>query len=224
VSNVSIVLLTYNRLKYAGITLRSALDYIKTTHPLYVHIASDGDSDEYIDYLQDIAGGYAHVKGVSSTNSQRGGYGKNFNLMTQSVHQHSKYVLPLEDDWKLTRPLDIDPLIDVLDLDAGIECIRLGYLGYTQELRGHVERLNNQMFLILDPYSDEPHVFSGHPRLETRDYEKRVGLWPEGLLPGETEFFVATEIFESRRKVAWPMDLVQPRGDLFVHVGTDRSY
>jgi hypothetical protein len=76
---------------------------------------------------------------------------------------------------------------------------------------------------LLDGDSPEPHVFAGHPRLETVGYQRRVGEWPEGLLPGETEFSVAHYQW-ARMGVVWPMDLVKPSGDLFCHIGTIRSY
>lgn len=218
---VCIALLTYNRVKYAEIALHSTLSNISTTHPLQIHIASDGDSDEYLQKLLKIINHYDLPTTVS--NSQRGGYGKNFNLMTQVVHRHSKYVLPLEDDWELIQKLDLDPLIGVLNAAPTIECIRLGYLGFTQRLCGCIEEWCDQKFLVFDPYSSEPHVFAGHPRLETTKFQKRIGPWPENLAPGDTEFAVACS-FEARKKVAWPLNLVSTYGDMFVHIGTERSY
>lgn len=220
-SHIAIVLLTYNRFDYAKATLESVLKHIQTVGDLSVHIASDGDDDEYMTALQALTHKW-DVTNLTTSNSMRGGYGANWNLATQVVHSYASHVLPLEDDWVLTHDLYADQLVEALDaLDAG--CMRLGYLGYTQPLRGEFASVNGTHYLRLDAASPEPHVFAGHPRLETVAWERSVGPWPEGLQPGETEFAVA-HIAESRHGVIWPVELIRPQGDCFVHIGTDRSW
>lgn len=221
-SNVVILLLTYNRLEYAKRTLRSALGLIKTLNELYVHIASDGDTDEYLAELQSEAVMGGPCIELEISNSQRAGYGANYNLATQTVHQYADYVLVLEDDWELTRELDLDLFIGALD-ELGAGCVRLGYLGYTQPLRAEFASSHGRHWLRLDPASPEPHVFAGHPRVETVTYQRAVGPWPEGLEPGQTEFAVA-HIAESRQGVIWPVQEIKPYGDMFVHIGQQRSW
>lgn len=219
--NVCVLLLTYDRLEYAKRTLRSALDNIHYSGKLSVHIADDGSSQEYRDVLYAIADEYDHVQGVTITNAERGGYGKNYNMATQVVHAFADIVLPLEDDWELTRPLDLDPLVLAL-ADSRIGCIRMGYIGYTQELRGKFVYCADipMQFLLLDAESTEPHVWSGHPRLETREWQRGVGLWVEDAPnPGATEFAVVHRP-QARQGVVWPVDLIYARGDLFAHIGT----
>lgn len=218
--NLTVCLLTYNRLDYAEATLRTTLDNIRFSGDLSVHIADDGTSDEYRQKLYDLAGGYTQVKGVSISNSERGGYGKNYNLAMQQVHLWADYILPLEDDWILVQRLDIDRFIPALD-NVNIGCLRLGYLGFTQELRGKVYYKEFEHYLLIDPNTPEPHVFAGHPRLETKEWEKAVGPWPEGLRPGVTEFQVA-HVRAARERVAWPMS-VRPSGDMFQHIGAVRT-
>lgn len=219
-NHVVIMLLTYNRLAYAQTTLDSTLMYVRTKEPLSVHIASDGDSDSYLAVLKAIAGAYDRE--VTTSNSQRGGYGANYNMATQVVHSRATHVLVLEDDWELQRELDLDLYIGVLEeLSAG--CIRMGYLGYTQPLRAEFAASHGRHWLRLDPASPEPHVFAGHPRLETVAWQRQVGPWPEGLEPGQTEFAVA-HIAEARYGVIWPVQEVKPYGDLFHHIGAERSW
>lgn len=220
-NHVVIMLLTYARLDYAAATLSSALRHVKTTDLLSLHIASDGDDDPYMTVLQNIANDFDLVS-ITTSNSERSGYGANYNLGTQVVHSFASHVLVLEDDWELTRDLDLDIVIGALDeLNAG--CCRLGYIGFTQPLRGEFAHAVGRHWLRLDPSSAEPHVFAGHPRLETVAWERSVGPWPEGLQPGETEFAVA-HIAESRYGVLWPIQEVNVRGDLFVHIGARRSW
>jgi len=216
--NVCIILLTYERLEYAKRTLKLALDGIAYSGRLSVHIADDGSGPGYIDELVQLAGCYPHLTGISTTNAERGGYGKSYNMATMVVHHDNPVLLPLEDDWELLRPLNLDPLIETLGAGAGIGCIRLGYLGFTQDLRGRFVHAGGGTYLLLDEDSPEPHVFSGHPRLETRAWAREVGPWPEGLGAGATEFAVCHRP-QARRGIAWPTDLVLTSGNLFGHFG-----
>lgn len=214
-----VMLLTYNRLQYAEPTLRALLDNILWGGELRVHIADDGSPAGYAETLRAIAGGYEIVGSTGVSNSEHRGYGANYNLATQSVHAWADYVLPLEDDWVLTQELNVDQLVRNF-IDTRIGCIRLGYLGFTQGLHGEIIRVpRGNTLLVLDPQSPEPHVFAGHPRIETVAWERRAGPWPEGLDPNMTEFQAARDI---RRGIAWPMHL-NPDGGLFEHIGTLRA-
>jgi hypothetical protein len=223
-AKVYLVLLTYAgsadspRAEYAHITLENALENIVTSHDLIVHIADDGSDPKHIKALTKIAKDSKFD--VSHTNANRGGYGASFNLATQYCHYTGDYFIMLEDDWKLVNTLDLDPLIEALD--AGLGCIRLGYLGWTNPLHGTIKKYANQSFLEFDPNSEETHVWSGHPRIETVAYQRRVGPWPEGIGPGETEFAVANRS-EARIGVAWPLDASinasQQYANMFAHIG-----
>lgn len=217
---ITICLLTYNRLLYARRTLESALNHIKYDGNLAWHIADDGSPAGYVDELATMFIG-KHITNFTCSNSERGGYGANYNLAMQTIHPWSEFVLPLEDDWELLRDLDLGKLSsDLLVLGGG--CVRLGYIGFTQSLHGKFKAAPNGMYLRLDRDSDEPHVFAGHPRLETTEWSRLVGPWTEGLGAGATEFEVAHRS-AARERVFWPLDLVHPRGDLFAHIGTERA-
>lgn len=217
-----LLLLTFDRFEYAERTLRSTLDRLHYSGPLSVHVADDGSPGDYRERLIEIAGGYAGVQGVSVSNSERRGYGANYNLALQVVHSFADVVLPLEDDWELQRPLDLDELVRVFAEADWPGCVRLGYLGFTQPLHGTVVSLAGRLYLHLTPESPEPHVWAGHPRLETRRYQRDVGPWTEGLDPGTTEFEVAHRP-AARQGVLWPLDLCLPASQhgmsLFAHIG-----
>lgn len=220
---IAVVLLTYNRLEYAKRTLKSLLaNLVSDEHEIKWIIASDGDTPEYVAELHDVLCMKVGHDHIVHTNSERGGYGKNFNLAMQSAHE-AEWIMPIEDDWLLERPFIPDRLITSMQA-LGIGCARLGYVGYTQELRGHLAYdAHSGHWLVFDPNSSEPHVFAGHPRIEHVAWAREVGPWPEGILPGATEFEVAHRP-AARRRVAWPLDVVKPEGDLFAHIGTERSY
>lgn len=213
-----IMLLTYAeslespRASYAYSTLTSALTYIHTSEEVAVHIADDGSPQEYRDFLRETAGGYSWVAAIGESNAERRGYGASYNLATQHIHPGTDYVLVLEDDWILNDRLYLDGHMRALDTGV-FGCIRLGYLGTTQTLIGHVRHVADESYWMLHPDSPEPHVFAGHPRLETVAWQRQAGPWPEGLNPGETEFAVAQRV---RNGIVYPVYNAQP----FHHIGT----
>lgn len=224
---IAVVFLTYNREDYAVPVLHSLAEHLRSSEPIHIHIADDGSPQSYRDNLLSIAH-YRWGDNVSITNSERRGYGANFNTATQHTHQVADVILPCEDDWLLTRPLDLDPLAAAVRTNPLTQCIRLGYLGFTQEVRGKlicagIKSDGSDVYLAFDPDSPERHIMAGHPRLESVAWEKEVGPWPEGLDPNRTEWEVCA-IPAARHGVAWPMWLLTSGGtDLFIHVGTERA-
>lgn len=207
------------RAQAAESTLRAFLDHVRYSGHLSVHIADDGSPAAHRERLHAIAGGYEQVHGVGVTNAERGGYGKSYNLATQAVHNYAEIVVPSEDDWRLTRDLDLDPLVRTLIEVDEIRCIRLGYIGWTQPLWGNIVSTPAGTMLLFAPESRERHVFAGHVRIETRDFERDIGPWPEGIQAGATEFEVSGR-WVSRSGVAWPLDYgpaSQRANSLFVH-------
>lgn len=220
---IAIALYTFDRMENAEPTLRAALEHVKYDSPFHVHIADDGSSEDYRTVLRNIAAGYPNVRNVTVTDAQRGGYGRSYNLASQAIHDHNYAVISLEDDWLLSRDLELAPLVQTLALpQLGLGCIRLGYLSQTAEMHGEVFDSPAGKMLRLEASSAEHHIFAGHARLETVSFRQFLGEWPEGLRAGETEFEVCKRP-ESRIGIAWPLDVVMPKGDLFLHTG-ERSY
>lgn len=216
-TTIGVMLLTYERLDYALETLDHVHRNLTYDGPMRLHISDDGSSQEYRDCLAAAAQG-GRWEAVTISNAERRGYGASYNLGTLALHTDCEIILPLEDDWRLERELDLTPM--VRGLLAGVfSSVRMGYLGWTQDLRGTFMRWEGDAYVLLDPESPEPHVASGHPRLETREYERRVGLWTEGLPGGATEWDWCRRI-EARQGVAWPVDLIKTTGNLWGHFGT----
>lgn len=217
-TRITAVLLTYNRYDYAEHTLKCFLERIHYSGELALHIADDGSPGDYVDRLRYCAGCYSKLVGVSHSITDRRGYGGNYNVATQVVHPISDYVMPIEDDWELTRNLDLDPFVaDLESTDYG--CIRMAYVGWTQDLLAKFVGINGRMYLNLLPESKELHVFSGHPRLEKVSWQRRLGVWPENAKPGDTEIAVCFRK-ESREGVLWP---IWQCPNIFEHIGTLQS-
>jgi len=221
---IAIVLLTCDRPKerteYAFKTLEALTNLSASDDEFWMHIADDGSDPAF---REEIVARAREQYGdrTSVSNSGGRGYGGNYNLALQDAHRVADLVLPLEDDWELVRPFDLAPIAAALRADA-FRCCRLGYIGFTAELRGTVVWHENLHWLAFDPSSPERHVFAGGPRLETVSFERDIGIWPENLQQGKTEMEVASRA-EARAGVVWPMDLVKPSGDLFVHIGAAKA-
>jgi hypothetical protein len=239
--SVCVTIYTCNRVEYAIKTISALGKHLRTKYPLSVHVADDystpdlayANASDVGRIMQAIKASFKSNPPVSWTFGERSGYGGNYNRATQMTHNIADIHIPIEEDWQLLRALNIDPLIDVLDnCNSGhvgeyIGCIRLGNLGSTQELRGSIKHSGTQTLLVLDPRSPEPHVFAGHPRIETRDFQKAVGPWPENIEAGATEFTVAHR-YEARTGVAWPLSILRSGsefngGDLFAHIGSEKA-
>lgn len=224
----AIVLLTAGttpeRTQYAVHTLTSVIERLESNDSeLLWHIGDDGSAREHIDAIFEVLD--KHEIDISTSNSGHIGYGANYNLAMKTVHElGATYILPLEDDWELTRQFNIDPILCTLR-DGIFDSVRMGYIGYTQPLHCTFKYHNDQHYLLLRDDSEEPHVFSGHPRLETIEYQKRVGPWPENMTPGETEWCIATTYPEARKRVGYPLWASNSVKDgLFAHIGTVKSY
>lgn len=217
---IAIVLFTCarpaERGEYAFRALRS-LNNLKADEEIWMHISDDGSEqgfrDEIMAEAREMFG-----SNTSVTNSESTGYGGSYNKASQVVHGIADVLLPLEDDWEVMREFDLSPFAAVLR-EGTFNCIRMGYIGYTDTLRGAFEFHHGYHYLRLDSTSPEKHVFTGGPRLETCEFERRVGPWPLNMNAGATELEVCGRP-EAREGVAWPIGLILPRGDVFVHIGT----
>ena len=218
---LAVMLLTYKRTDCALRTVEALLDGWEGEPP-HFHIADDGSAPGHVEAIQDaIQSRHGAVRALTISDSRRRGYGANYNAGTGVVHFDNDLVLPLEDDWELQRPFNVEywtsPFLVPAEV-ASVQCVRLGYLGWTGQFIGRSLEAGRVKGWLLDPDSPEHHVFSGHPRLETVAFERRLGLWPEGLAAGATEFDVCYRR-ESREGVLWPMEL--DGRPLFAHIGTE---
>jgi glycosyltransferase involved in cell wall biosynthesis len=222
---LGIMLLTYNRMQYAKATIEHLFEWAAFGDlEVRVHIGDDGSPDGYLDELLLHAKDTAlrrglNIAGWSISNADRAGYGASYNLSTQALHEKADFILVLEDDWQLMRPLDLADWCATLAEHRSVKAVRFGYLGFTSQLGGSITRLGDKVVLLLDPLSTETHVNAGHPRLETVAYQRNVGPWAEGLSAGDTEIEWCNRL-EARIGVAYPLwDVIGP----FCHIGTVKA-
>jgi uncharacterized cupredoxin-like copper-binding protein len=194
-----------------------ALENIRCSDHLSVHIADNGSSPDHVEALLRIAK-KAGVERITTSIAEGGGYGRNYNVATQVIHESSDILLMLEDDWELMHPFDLSQHIQTLEMVEG--CIRLGHLSITQGIVAELRNFGGSLYWHLLPNSPDQYVFTGHPRLETRAWEVAVGPWPEGLGAGAVELLVCGRP-AARTNVLWPVG--QASGEVFAHIGTEHA-
>jgi glycosyltransferase involved in cell wall biosynthesis len=112
------------------------------------------------------------------------GLGKNLNsLLQEAAQQGIDYVIQMDDDHWLVKPLDITPHVNKLMEDELAGCIRLMGIGghhYTATLSGSYWRINWN--------SAELYIASNRPHLKSISrFHEVYGPYPEGLKLGLTE-------------------------------------
>lgn len=219
-TTVCVVLYTHmqqaERFEYAQRTLAALMNLAWTGVELRLHVADDNSPPDRLEALVQQADDMLFAK-VTSSHAGGSGYGGSHNLATQVTHLAAEVLLPLEDDWELSRPLDLGPYVAMLtEPDAIARAVRMGYLGWTQDLRGSIRKAAGQNVILLDPDSPERHVAAGHPRLETREYQQAVGPWLERENAGAVEHDWCGRD-EARKGVVWPIGLAPT---LWAHIGT----
>lgn len=218
---VVVILQTFKRTDVALRTIRAAQQHLRYDD-LRWYVADDGSSREHVDAvlgaLHDTMPVGGHFIGY---HSERRGYGANANAAWSAAAAVSSLTLWLEDDWELTRDLDLTPYVEAL-ADPEIGMVRLGYLN--RGIAGSTVSATGRLYwrLYHEPVEGVELVFTGHPSLRHTRYRDAYGAYPEGLRPGDTELAYA---YQYRVKggpwIVWPVDY--PAWGAFAHIGTVKS-
>lgn len=177
---VAVMIVTYKRTELALRTIRGIqkhLDYPR----LAWHIADDGSSPEHVTALQEAIG-----VGCGFTNAERKGVGRSMNLGMDACLAKADHILWLEDDWELTTPFDLRPCVRLLEDDASIGMVRLGYV--SPGIKGELVSGAGRLWWKLGKGPTYTHV--GHAALRHRRFCEAYGHYQEGLAAGETELYM----------------------------------
>ncbi len=206
---VVIMLITYMRTDLAVRTVKGVKE--KLAYPnLGWHIADDGSTKEHIEALFEAIG-----QPVPVTNANRKGVGRSMNLGMRECLLRGSYILWLEDDWELVRPLELWPCVQLLGQVEDIGMVRLGYIspGLRGQLISHADRLWWKLEKTGFHY-----VFAGHASLRHAKFVAAYGNYREGLTPGETELYMCSQFNDTPGPtVALPCD--GGAWGYFAHIG-----
>lgn len=213
-SEVVVILQTYQRTDYALETVRAMIVNCRY-QPLSWYVCDDGSEPAHVDAILNAL----QDQRVIGYHSQRLGPGKSFNLAWRSAHRVSDITLWLEDDWALSRPLEISHYVQLLEERLDVGMVRLSNLpaGLASVSVGH----NDTHYLLLDWSS--PYCFSGHPSIRHRRAFEAWGPYPEGFSPGDTEVVYDDRVRERKGpRIIWPVEC--GGWGPFAHIGKVKSY
>ena len=198
--HLPILLLTYRRLSLSLRTIESTvrnLGYPKELISYYV--CDDGSPEEehaevlkcLTDLNQNILG--EHNKRVRAEGQEDTFYaGKSYNLGLGLCHQKSDFVLILENDWELEKPLDLVPHIRLLQEEEVVwnnqEKDVVGAVSFRILSAGadvHTIGWNGTMYLKY--LRTTQYAFSGNPYIRHARFTKRYGWFAEDRNPGNME-------------------------------------
>ena len=204
---LSVGVITYNRPSEIRETLTALFNNLHYSGPLTYIIADDCSPGSYLSDLEAwvIERGTSppgHDFRVLRTDSNVG-WGGNANNLIRFAARQSGLLYMTEDDYVLTRPLDLDVGVSVLLSEPHLGMLRYrSTAGVPMIYRQHEANIERYLpdyreheaftqaranWLELDPASDTLWLYSNGPHLKRYDFHEVYGLYPEGLKLGTTE-------------------------------------
>ena len=196
----TILVCTYNRLKLLEETLERLSSFIYYPPELLTWIICDDSSPD--GYAEKVAALPIVVElgaKVVSTD-KNGGWAKNVNNGLAQVTDD--YVYFTEDDYFATAPIRLDAMVALMETKPDIGLVRVrGIAGthivahlfeadikdYIPDWQDGVGLIGKIAYFQLDSGSPTPYVYSNGPHVKHRRFHEHYGVYPEGLLLGETE-------------------------------------
>lgn len=222
---LAIGMVTYKRTAEALKTIRSTIKNLNYPQELIGFYLADDGSDEkhHTTLLKELAKHDIRVIGEHNERfREESNYncGKGWNKGLGICHQYSEFVLWLEDDWNLERPLDLVPYVTLLRdrEDVGIVTFRILSVGAEVRTVGY----NGEIFL--DYQKTTQYAYSGNPYLRHGRFTRKYGWFAEDRSPGHIELDMDDRFRLSENGPAiWrPVNLSIWGG--WSHIGTEKTW
>lgn len=212
---VWVLITTYKRLDTAIKTIQGVKENFLWPN-LGFFLSDDGTGGDHIQRLRDEIGGtYA----IETYDSNRKGVGHGMNVSFRRIWEMgADLVLRLEDDWFCDKPFDPTSCINLLMNNADMGMVRLGYLSYGLQ----AELISREEVLWWEfKNTGYTYTFAGHAALVHKRFHQHVGMYAEGLRPGDNEldFCARFNAKPHAPKIVWPADYghIGP----FKHIGSN---
>jgi GT2 family glycosyltransferase len=218
------VMVTYRRTDLALRTVRGLGNFLAYPHEKVAwYVADDGSPKEHVDaILKEIIENGFTVLGYHNQKFAPGTYnaGKGWNIGLNAAHTKSPFVLWMEDDWELRRPLALSPYLQLLHDREDVGMVRLGHMAVGSQ----VEIVGYRGIHYLNYLRTTSYAYSGNPHIRHIRFSEAVGPFAEDRNPGEIELD-QDHRFRVNSNVAaiWrPADI--PGWGIFGHLGTEKSF
>lgn len=185
---LAIALVTYKRTYEALDTVMSTCENLNYPRELIGwYVGDDGsDSEHHEAILHAISGQGMRLLGHHNDrfrDDDSYNCGKGWNKALGLCHQFSDFVLWVEDDWRLEKPLELAPYVQLLEAreDVGIVTFRILSINADVHTVGH----NGEVFLRYERTTQ--YAYSGNPLLRHARYTRYYGWFAEDRSPGLIE-------------------------------------
>lgn len=226
--NIAILLLTYKRTEMALRTVETTIQNLHYPKELLsFYVADDGSDVKHVAAINSkiqMSGmnllGYHNERlrypGQEDTHNAGIGYNKGLGI----CHQHTDFVLVLEDDWELDERLDLERYVKVMQEreEIGIMTFRILSTGADVHTVGH----NGEIFLRYDRTTQ--YAYSGNPHIRHARYTKAYGWFAEDRNPGLMELHQDDQyrLADAGPEIWRPLAISQ--WGAWKHVGSEKTW
>lgn len=232
--DLTLILITYNRPKEIRLTLTAIAEKLHYSGRLSVLIADDSSPGNYGREVTAWAKKTLKLNAVLCQTPENGGWGRNANHAIEAVT--TDFFMLCEDDYVLTAPIDLDPIMAALVCNPAIGLVRLdGVTGH--RVVAHLFETNISALMPdyqmgigglglfhywqLDSGSLETWLYSNRPHICRTSFHAFYGKYPEGKKLGITEEMYAHMVKDGMKQpdaptLIVPVDLAVP---LWSHIG-----
>lgn len=199
---VTIHVCTYSRLHELISTVKSLIQNIVYPREcIHLLVSDDSSPDGYLDKLRRLPE-FNYWRTTLLRTPKNSGWGANVNQGLRAIS--SPFIFFTEDDYVLTRPLDLRLGVGAILAQPRLGMIRYRGTGGTKvrfdqievDLKGKIDFEYREYLayvtykttlLVLDHESPELWIYSNGPHLKSSKFHYDVGFYDEGLKLGKTE-------------------------------------
>ena len=188
IPDIAVLIPTYNRPDVLAHTVQLLQRHLIYDGTIRYYIGNDSDTPQDVPHAVNLIG-------------PRNGLGANLNMLLSFTSE--AFILQMDDDHWLLKPLDLNPHVKKLHTDANAGWVRLMGIGAHK----YIGRLDESYWRV-SWESPELYIPSNRPHLKHRRFHQCYGLYPEGYKLGETEDNFCHQCKDHWRKHGGPDVLV----------------
>lgn len=210
-----ILMTTYTRTEIAIQTIRGIKENFHYPNIGWM-ITDDATGGEHLSRLRSEIGNTYAVEVYD--NEARRGVGHNMNYGLRRIWEMgADLTLMLEDDWYCHKPFEPYSSVNLLMNHSDIGMVKWGYL--SAGANADIIARENKLWLKFNQNGYQ-YIYTGHASLRHKRFHQSVGMFSEGLRPGQNELdFCAKYNSKGTPSIVWDMDFGH-QGP-FAHIGSE---
>lgn len=197
-----VLMTTYTRTEIALRTIRSVKQNFQYPNIGFM-ITDDATGGTHLQKIREEIG-YSYAAEYYD-NKRRLGVGHNMNYGLRRIWEMgADLVLMLEDDWECFKPFDPIPAVRLLMNHSEYGMVKWGYL--SAGANADIISEENKLWLRFNQNGYQ-YIYTGHASLRHKRLHQTVGMFTEGLRPGDNELdFCGKYNAIGKPWVVWDLD------------------